>query len=331
MRGSPPAPFIDIMREQNKRTTSSGGVLDVTGGDVWDADGASLTCLGRPNDFEAPAAAHPPHPESLRSHTLTRFRPGSRLECFQSPGKVNLGLPCCGGSDRVVGVLNGSLRTGLFWCVFPWRTVTIRSQISSAGIPSNINPASKEMISDSVELCETEVASCTSNLLYKCVTSENAQCSTLSRFESLRSPAKSESWDRPRTALFPHDNTVCTHKYDEYLKSNENRLSQALVHLVVDRASLFTDHRMSGRPTRAKYAAFRNNLRAYFWQFSYIIQFFFFEMMVINAWRRYCVELLSRFVRQLTISFHTFPGMTFQVIGTRRYCFRIRFPWSSDR
>ena len=29
-RGTPPAPFIDIMREQNKRTTSSGGVLDVT-------------------------------------------------------------------------------------------------------------------------------------------------------------------------------------------------------------------------------------------------------------------------------------------------------------
>ena len=28
---------------------------------------------------------------------------------------------------------------------------------SSAGIPSNLNPASKEMISDSVELCETEV------------------------------------------------------------------------------------------------------------------------------------------------------------------------------
>ena len=28
---------------------------------------------------------------------------------------------------------------------------------SSAGIPSNLNAASKEMISDSVELCETEV------------------------------------------------------------------------------------------------------------------------------------------------------------------------------
>ena len=40
------------------------------------------------------------------------------------------------------------------WFVFP-RTATIRSHKSSAVIPSNLNPASKEMISDSVELCET--------------------------------------------------------------------------------------------------------------------------------------------------------------------------------
>ena len=31
------------------------------------------------------------------------------------------------------------------------------------------------------------------------------------------------------------------------------RLSQALVHFVMDRASLFTDHRISGRPIRAKF------------------------------------------------------------------------------
>ena len=43
-----------------------------------------------------------------------------------------------------------------FWVVFP-RTETIRSYRSRAGIPSNLNPASKETISDSVELCETEV------------------------------------------------------------------------------------------------------------------------------------------------------------------------------
>ena len=34
-------------------------------------------------------------------------------------------------------------------------------------------------------------------------------------------------------------------------------MSQALVHLVIDRASLFTDHRISGRPIRAKYKHFK--------------------------------------------------------------------------
>ena len=43
-----------------------------------------------------------------------------------------------------------------FRVVFP-RTETIRSHKSRAGIPSDLNPASKEMISDSVELFETEV------------------------------------------------------------------------------------------------------------------------------------------------------------------------------
>ena len=35
------------------------------------------------------------------------------------------------------------------------------------------------------------------------------------------------------------------------------RLSQALVHFVIDRASLFTDHKISGLPIRAKYKHFR--------------------------------------------------------------------------
>ena len=38
------------------------------------------------------------------------------------------------------------------------------------------------------------------------------------------------------------------------------RLSQALVHFVMDLASLFTDHRKSGLPIRAKYKHFRTIL-----------------------------------------------------------------------
>ena len=43
--------------------------------------------------------------------------------------------------------------------------------------------------------------------------------------------------------MFPHDNTVCIHMYDECKRLNKraNRLSQALVHFVTVLASLFTD------------------------------------------------------------------------------------------
>ena len=54
---------------------------------------------------------------------------------------------------------------------------------------------------------------------------------------------------------FPHGNTVYIHMYDE--RKRQNRLSQAFVHFVIDRASLFTDHRISGRPIRAKYKHLR--------------------------------------------------------------------------
>ena len=37
----------------------------------------------------------------------------------------------------------------------------------------------------------------------------------------------------------------------------DNRFTQALVHFVTDRASLFTDHGISGLPIRLKYKHFR--------------------------------------------------------------------------
>ena len=41
---------------------------------------------------------------------------------------------------------------------------------------------------------------------------------------------------------FPHDNIVCTHSCDEYMKSIDSDVChQALVHLILDRANLFTD------------------------------------------------------------------------------------------
>ena len=56
------------------------------------------------------------------------------------------------------------------------------------------------------------------------------------------------------------------------------RLSQVLVHFVIDRASLFSDHRISGLPIRAKYKHSRTIGDH------------------IDAWSRYFVELLRRLV-----------------------------------
>ena len=106
-----------------------------------------------------------------------------------------------------VGDLYGSPRTWSFWCVFPWRTVTIRSNKSSAGTPSILNPASKEMISDSVELCETEVCFLHIQLIGRNVWLQKTHnVPPEVDFESSRSPAKSESWNSPNLhcfAVFP--------------------------------------------------------------------------------------------------------------------------------
>ena len=115
-----------------------------------------------------------------------------------------------------VGDLYGFPRTWSFWCVFPWWTVTIRSHKSSAGIPSIIKPASKEMISDSVELCETEVC-----LLHIQLIGRNVWLPKMHNvppeveFESSRSPAKSESW-KSQPALFCntiHITTLCIYSH----------------------------------------------------------------------------------------------------------------------
>ena len=53
--------------------------------------------------------------------------------------------------------------------------------------------------------------------------------------------------------------------------------------------------------------------------------------MVIYAWGCNFASLLSRFIRKFAISFLSLLCVTFHVIGPRRYCFCIRFPWISDR
>ena len=82
-----------------------------------------------------------------------------------------------------------------FWVVLP-RTETIRSHRSRTGTPSNPNPASNEMISDSVELWETAVCFLHIQLIGTNVwLPKTHNVPPEVDFESSRSPA--ESWKSP--------------------------------------------------------------------------------------------------------------------------------------
>ena len=50
-----------------------------------------------------------------------------------------------------------------------------------------------------------------------------------------------------------------------YEINRAKHLPQALVHFVMARASLFTDHKITGLQNRALVQAFEDNLSAYFW------------------------------------------------------------------
>ena len=157
---------------------------------------------------------------------------------------VTTGLPCLSG----------------VWIVFP-RTETIRSHNSRAGKPSNLNPVSKEMISDSFELCETAVC-----FLHIQLIGTNVWLPKMHSvppemdFASSRSPAKSESWNSPSLhclAVLPTlQYCLYSHVWWMYEINRFKRLSQALVHFVIDSASLFTDHRISGLPIRVNFEHF---------------------------------------------------------------------------
>ena len=144
-----------------------------------------------------------------------------------------------------------------------FQRLTIRSHRSRAGLPSNLNPASKR---DDFRFCWTVRNSSLflTHTTYgnKCMTSKNAQMFLQkSILHSSRSPAKSESWNSPSLHCLAELPTWQYCLFSQVWWINEinrfRRLSQALVHFVMDRASLFTDHRISSLPIRAKYKHFR--------------------------------------------------------------------------
>ena len=118
------------------------------------------------------------------------------------------------------------------------------------------------MISDSDELCETEVCFLHIQLIGTYVwLPKTHNVPPEVNFESSTSPAKSESWNSPSLhclAVLPTWHyCLYSHVWWTYEINRFRRLSQASVHFVIDRASLFTDRRISGRPILAKYKHFR--------------------------------------------------------------------------
>ena len=100
---------------------------------------------------------------------------------------------------------DGSLRACLFFCfwfVFECITSTINSQRSSAGISCIRKPASRETISDSVELCDTHLCFLHNQLFGTYVWLPNAQYSTWSRFRVLKISSKVRVLKVSQSALF---------------------------------------------------------------------------------------------------------------------------------
>ena len=144
------------------------------------------------------------------------------------------------------------------WFGEEWNTSITKSQRSRAGIPSMRKPAWREIFSASVKLCETGVCFLHIQLIGTNVWHLNMKkVPPEVDFESSRSPAKSESWNSPNLhclAILPTWRyCLYSHVWWIYQIYRFMRLSQAFVHFVIDRESLFTDHRISALPIRAKY------------------------------------------------------------------------------
>ena len=113
---------------------------------------------------------------------------------------------------------------------------------------------------------------------------------------------------------FPHDNIVCIHSCDEYMKSIDSGVCHrpwSILLWIVPAYSLTIEYQVVQYvPSISISEQFESILVTILQQMS----FYFFEVVVIVAWSWYFVELLCRLICQLTMSLHTFLCMTSHVI-----------------
>ena len=111
------------------------------------------------------------------------------------------------------------------------------SHKSRAGIPSIRKPASKEIISDSMELWNTDVCFLHIQLMGTNVDLQRyIGFHQMLIFESSRSPATSESWNKTQPTMlscdYTHENIACSHLRYECKKSNEPSVCHKLLSML---------------------------------------------------------------------------------------------------
>ena len=189
-----------------------------------------------------------------------------------------------------------------FWVEFK-DSKKIRSHKSRAEIPSNLSPASKDLISDSVELCETDVLLLKHPTYWnKCMTSKKMHnVPPEEDFESSRSPEKIRVLTQSQPALFlsiTHLTILCVFTCVMNVGNQEIQAFVTGSGPFRNRSCTIVHWPQNIRSSNTcQVQAFQKKL---FWIRLTIsrtdFRFFLYEMIVINAWSRYFVELLSRLV-----------------------------------
>ena len=196
------------------------------------------------------------------------------------------------------------------------------SHRSRASNPSIRSPESREIISDSVELCETEVC------FLQCSGSKNAQDTSWGWFWFLTVASKVWVLKQTQSAMLSRVSHMTTLSEIVRVMNVRNQPCQASVTCL----SPFSDwsRKLVDWPQDVKsynschVQAFSDNLRANFWQFSNWFKFLLFEFIVILARTWSFVQLLHFLVCQFTVSFNACLGMSLHVVGPRNSV-RVRF------
>ena len=195
------------------------------------------------------------------------------------------------------------------------------SQRSNAGKPSIRNPASKDIIS---EVCFLHIQFSGTNVRLP----DKHKTPPDVDFESSRSPAKSESWNKPSRqscAVLPHMTVLLVVLCMMNVRNKSCQSSVTCLSPLCNCTGQFMDRPLSIRTSNScKVEAFQHNVQAYFGQFTLWLKFLFFELVIIQARTWNFVQLHNCIVCQFTISVHKFLSMSFHVIRLCN-CFCVRF------